>query len=59
MVEIVTGADDLPVADTEHEDGRECEGFAGVGDAPPVFELGDDDLRIGRVVDGDVGGPAV
>jgi hypothetical protein len=37
----------MTVADADHEDAREAEGFAGVGHGPLVLELGDDDLGVG------------
>jgi hypothetical protein len=57
MVEVVAGADDLTVADTEHEDGRQREWLSSAGDSALIFELGDDDLGIGCLVDCDVGWP--
>ena len=59
VVEVVAGADDLTVADPEHEDAGQRERLSGVGGGSLVFELGDDDLGVGRLVDGDVGWPAV
>jgi hypothetical protein len=59
MVEVVAGADDLAVAHPEHEDAGQDERLSGAGDGAPVLELGDDHLRIGRLVDDDVGRAAV
>src|SRR5262249_2150626 len=58
MVEVVSRADDLAVADPEHEDARQRERLPGVGDGSLIFELGNDHLGIGRLVNGDVGRPA-
>src|SRR2546423_2194709 len=59
MVEVVAGADDLSVTDTQHEDAGHREGLSSVGDGSLIFELGDDDLGVGCLVDGDVGWPTV
>ena len=59
MVEVVSRADDLAVADPEHEDPGQRERLPGVGRGSLVLELGDDHLGVGRLVDGDVGRPAV
>jgi hypothetical protein len=59
MVDVVAGFDDLTVADAEHEDAGKAECLVGAGDGSLVFKLGDDDLRVGGVVDDDVGGLAV
>lgn len=58
MVVVVAGADDLPVADTEHEDGRQRVPLSRAGVSALIFELGDDDLGIDCLVDDDVGDPA-
>jgi hypothetical protein len=59
MVVVVAGADDLAVADAEHEDSGQHSRLPGaVGDLL-VLELGDDDLGVGCLVDGDVSDPAV
>src|ERR1700677_2421838 len=53
MVVVVAGFDDLPVADAHHEDGGQRVRLSAVAGSL-VFELGDDDLGIGRLVDPDV-----
>jgi SAM-dependent methyltransferase len=54
VIDVVTRGDDLPVPYAEHEDAGDPERFTGPG-CPPVFELGDDHLRIRGFVHGDVG----
>jgi hypothetical protein len=58
VVVVVAGADDLAVADAEHEDGGQRVRLSSVGRGSLVFELGDDDLGIGCLVDRDVAHPA-
>jgi hypothetical protein len=59
MVEVVSRADDLAIADPEHEDAGQRERLPGVGHGSSIFELGDDHLGIGRLVNGDVGRAAM
>ena len=59
MVEVVAGADDLAVAHPKHEDAGQNERLSGVSDGALILELGDDDLGIGGLVDGDVGRPTL
>jgi hypothetical protein len=58
MVEVVSRADDLAIADPHHEDARHRERLAGAISRSLILELGHDHLRIGRLVNGDVGRPA-
>jgi hypothetical protein len=58
MVVVIAGADDLTVADPEHEDGRQRVRLSRTGVSALMFELGDDDLGVGALVDDDVGYPA-
>jgi hypothetical protein len=49
MVVVVAGADDLTVADAQHEDGRQRVRLSSAGIGSLIFELGDDDLGIGSI----------
>jgi hypothetical protein len=54
MVDVVARLDDQPFADPEYEDRRRPERLTGRQDRSGVLELGDDHLRVGRLVHPDV-----